>query len=46
MLVALMMGLGFSVTMVFLTRLATERGLPGVRIFFTGYAVAAFSSGC
>lgn len=42
-LVALMMGLGFSVTMVFLTRLATERGLPGVRIFFTGYAVAAFS---
>ncbi len=42
-LVALMMGLGFSVTMVFLTRLATERHLAGVKVFFTGYAVAAFS---
>ncbi|RLS43583.1 MAG: MFS transporter, partial [Planctomycetota bacterium] len=42
-LVSLMMGLGFSVTMVFLTRLATERHLDGVRYFFTGYAVAAFS---
>lgn len=42
-LVALMMGLGFSVTMVFLTRLATERHIPGVRYFFTGYAVSAFS---
>lgn len=42
-IVALMMGLGFSVTMVFLTRLATARGLAGVRVFFTGYAVAAFS---
>ncbi len=42
-LVALMMGLGFSVTMVFLTRLATERHLAGVKFFFTGYAVAAFS---
>ncbi len=42
-LVALMMGLGFAVTMVFLTRLATERNIAGVRFFFTGYAVAAFS---
>ena len=42
-LVALMMGLGFSVTMVFLSRLATERHLPGVKYFFTGYAIAAFS---
>ena len=42
-LVSLMMGLGFAVTMVFLTRLATERHLPGVGYFFTGYAVAAFS---
>ncbi len=42
-LVSLMMGLGFSVTMVFLSRLASERHLDGVGYFFTGYAVAAFS---
>jgi len=43
LIVTLMMGLGFSVTMVFLTRYATELGLPGVRTFFTTYAITAFS---
>ena len=41
-LVAVMMGIGFVVTTVFLTRHATELGLPGIRTFFTGYAVSAF----
>jgi MFS family permease len=41
-LVALMMGLGFVVTTVFLTRHATEAGLPGIRTFFTVYALSAF----
>ena len=41
-LIALMMGLGFSVTTVFLTRYATELDLGGIRAFFTGYAVSAF----
>lgn len=40
--IALMMGLGFSVTTVFLTRYATELHLGGIRAFFTGYAVSAF----
>jgi MFS family permease len=41
-LVALMMGLGFSVTTVFLTRYSTELHLGGIRAFFTGYAASAF----
>lgn len=41
-LIALMMGLGFSVTTVFLTRYATELNLGGIRAFFTGYALSAF----
>ncbi len=42
-LVALMMGLGFSVTTVFLTRYATLHNLSGIGTFFTGYAVSAFT---
>lgn len=42
-LVALMMGVGFSVTTVFLTRYATLNHLSGIGTFFTGYAVAAFT---
>jgi hypothetical protein len=42
LLVAMMMGVGFVVTTVFLTRHVTVLGLPGVRTFFTGYAVSAF----
>ncbi len=41
-LVAGMMGIGFCVTTVFLTRFATHRGLDGIGTFFTAYAVAAF----
>lgn len=41
-LVALMMGTGISVTTVFLSRFVTEQGLPGIRTFFTVYAVTAF----
>ncbi|WP_437202579.1 MFS transporter [Planctomicrobium sp. SH664] len=41
--VAMMLGVTFAVTMIFLTRFATERGLGGVRSFFTAYAVAAFT---
>ncbi|MCA9077023.1 MAG: MFS transporter [Planctomycetaceae bacterium] len=40
--VALMMGVGFVVTTVFLTRHATELGLPGIRTFFTAYPASAF----
>ncbi|MCA9081674.1 MAG: MFS transporter [Planctomycetaceae bacterium] len=43
LLVTLMMGLGFSVTTVFLTRYATSLGLIGTRTFFTAYAISAFS---
>lgn len=42
LIVTLMMGVGFAVTMIFLTRFATHLGLPGIRTFFTAYAVAAF----
>ena len=42
LVVTLMMGLGFLVTMVFLTRYATELGLGGIRTFFTAYAMTAF----
>jgi MFS family permease len=41
-LIALMMGIGFVVTTVFLTRHATELELAGIRTFFTSYAVSAF----
>jgi MFS family permease len=41
-LVGLMMGAGFAVTTVFLTRYATELGLSGIRSFFLGYAITAF----
>lgn len=43
LLVTLLMGMGFAVTMTFLTRYATELGLGGIRTFFTAYAIAAFS---
>jgi MFS family permease len=42
-MVALVMGAGFVVTTVFLTRHATSLGLVGVRTYFTAYALAAFS---
>ncbi len=42
-LVALAMGVGFVVTTVFLTRYATTLGLTGIRTFFTGYAISAFT---
>lgn len=41
-LVALLMGVGFTVTTVFLTRFATEQKLGGIGTFFAGYAVSAF----
>jgi MFS family permease len=40
-LVAMAMGMGFSLTTVFLTRFATERHIPGIRTFFTAYALVA-----
>lgn len=40
--VALMMGLGITVTTVFLTRFATERGIRGIGTFFAAYAASAF----
>lgn len=42
MLVAVMMGIGFAVITVFLTRFATHHGLRGIGTFFTGYAGSAF----
>ncbi len=41
-LVALMMGVGFSVTGVFLTRYATSLGVKEIGTFFTSYALSAF----
>ncbi len=41
-LVAVMMGIGFAVITVFLTRFATHHGLRGIGTFFTGYAGSAF----
>jgi MFS family permease len=41
-IVALLMGVGFTVTTVFLTRYATEHRLGGIGTFFTCYAAAAF----
>lgn len=43
LLVTVMMGMTFAVTMTFLTRYATELGLGGIRTFFTSYAITAFT---
>jgi len=40
--VALMMGVSFTVTTVFLSRMTAERGLGGVGTFFLGYCFSAF----
>lgn len=40
--VALMMGVSFTVTTVFLSRMVTERGLGGIGTFFLGYCFSAF----
>lgn len=42
-IVSMMMGLGFTVISVFLTRFATYLGLANISTFFIGYAVAAFT---
>ncbi|HXY36658.1 MAG TPA: MFS transporter [Planctomycetaceae bacterium] len=39
--VAITLGMGFSLTTVFLTRFATQRHIPGIRTFFTVYALVA-----
>ena len=41
-LVAMMMGVSFTITTVFLTRMTTGRGLGGIGTFFLGYCVSAF----
>lgn len=41
--VAMIMGLGVTVTSVFLTRFATHRHIDGIGYFFTGYAISAFA---
>ena len=41
-LVAMVMGLGVTVTTVFLTRFATSQNIEGIGAFFTGYAISAF----
>uniref|UniRef100_A0A7C4QMH6 MFS transporter n=1 Tax=Schlesneria paludicola TaxID=360056 RepID=A0A7C4QMH6_9PLAN len=41
--VAMIMGLGVTVTTVFLTRFATEQHISSIGVFFTGYALSAFS---
>lgn len=41
--VAMIMGLGVTVTTVFLTRFATQQQIPSIGVFFTGYAISAFS---
>jgi len=38
-----LMGLTVAISTVFLTRYATERGITGLRLFFTVYAVTAFT---
>lgn len=42
LVVTAVMGLVVAITTVFLTRFATERGIGGLRTFFTAYAVMAF----
>ncbi|MCH9653973.1 MAG: MFS transporter [Planctomycetes bacterium] len=41
-IVAIMMGLSFTVVTVFLTRFVTQRELGGIGTFFAGYAISAF----
>lgn len=41
-LVSMVMGLGVTVTTVFLTRFATSQHIDGIGMFFTGYALSAF----
>jgi MFS family permease len=41
--VAITVGMGFSLTTVFLTRFATDRSIPGIRTFFTVYALVALT---
>jgi len=41
-MVALLMGLGITVTTVFLTRFATRQHIDGIGTFFTGFALSAF----
>ncbi len=41
--VAITVGMGFSLTTVFLTRFATDRNIPGIRTFFTVYAIVALT---
>jgi MFS family permease len=40
-LVAVTLGMGLSLTTVFLTRFVTERNLPGIRTFFIAYSIVA-----
>lgn len=40
-LVAVTLGMGLGVTTVFLTRFATQLKVPGIRTFFTAYAIVA-----
>jgi len=40
--VTLVLGLVVAVTTIFLTRFATERGISGIGLFFTTYAITAF----
>lgn len=42
LLVTGLMGLSLAVTTIFLTRYSTERGISGVRVFFSSYAITAF----
>ena len=43
MLVALLMGAGLVVTTVFLTRMATERGIANIGTFFVAYSLSALA---
>jgi len=43
LLVTTMMGLAIAISTVFLTRFATERGIHGLRVFFSVYAITAFT---
>ena len=42
-LVALMMGMNFTVASIFLTRFATSRNIAGIGTYWTVYAIAAFA---
>lgn len=41
LLIAITLGLGITVSMVFLTRFATQMGISGIRTFFTAYSLTA-----